>query len=140
MTAGTGDPELCSGSTATPARLHGSIENPSRARSSAGPASASADGSHDLGSATRPTGKLISVSAAGSSPPRRPLERRVDPSLVHESADLALPAVGAEGVRGESADLLHLVGYILSGLALAAGGDNRLHGPIVAVWSGSNQV
>ena len=49
--------------------------------------------------------------------------------LVHESADLALPCVRAEGVGGESvADLLRFSGYDLPGLALPAGRDDRLHG------------
>src|SRR6266446_6644859 len=61
--------------------------------------------------------------------PARPLQGCVHHPLVHESADLALPCVRAEGVGGESiADLLRFSGYDLPGLALPAGRDDRLHG------------
>ncbi len=79
-------------------------------------------------SRTTGTGSMPTIYWVGPTP-ARPLQGCVHHPLVHESADLALPCVRAEGVRGESiANLLRFGGYHLPGLALPAGRDDRLHG------------
>ena len=73
------------------------------------------------------------VNGSARRAPRRrtetPLRACVHHPLVYESTDPALPRVRTRCVRGQGlADLPHLTGHNLPGLALTAGGDDWLHG------------